>query len=313
MKKHHLIPALLLGVSLLLSACTAPTTKASGTDAAAKTIAVTHELGQVNVPLNAQRVVVFDYGILDQLDRLEVPVVGLPKATLPSFLSKYDSSDYTDVGTLKEPDFEAVHALKPDLILISTRTQAAYEELSRIAPTVYITVDPADYLSSLETNAALIGSFFSKETAARAEVTALQERAEAIRTRVEPMNENALIILANDGSLSAYGRVSRFGLIHHALGFGEADGAIEASTHGQNVTYEYILEKDPQHLFVIDRAQVVGGETNAGKAMDNDIIRQTRAHAEGRIHYLDAEVWYITAGGFTGTSLMLDEIEAVLQ
>lgn len=311
MRKHHLIPALLL--SLVLSACSTPATKAEGTDSAAAIIPVTHELGEVKVPLNPQRVVVFDYGILDQLDQLEVPVVGLPKATLPSFLSSYDAGDYADVGTLKEPDFEAVHALNPDLILISTRTQAAYEELSRIAPTVYITVDSADYLNSLETNAALIGSFFNKEAAARAEVAALKERAEAIRSRVTPMSETALIILANDGSLSAYGKVSRFGLIHHALGFAEADTAIEASTHGQNVTYEYILKKNPQHLFVIDRAKVVGGEINAGKAMDNDIIRQTRAHADDRIHYLDAEVWYITAGGFTGTGLMLDEIEALLQ
>ena len=40
-------------------------------------------------------------------------------------LSKYEDAKYANVGSLKEPDFEAIHALKPDVIFISGR-QADY-------------------------------------------------------------------------------------------------------------------------------------------------------------------------------------------
>ena len=75
----------------------------------------------------------------------------------------------------------------------------------------------------------------------------------------------------------------------------------------------YILEKDPQNLFVVDRTQVVGGQTDAGKALDNSLIRETKAYRSGKIHYLDAEVWYVTAGGFLGTERMLEEVSDLLE
>lgn len=305
---------------LLLAGCAAPAASegtqgqsSEASSAAQEIITVTHELGTVQVTSKPQRVVVFDYGVVDLLQNLEVEIIGLPKASLPEFLKQYRDERYTDVGTLKEPDFEKVFGLKPDLILISTRTQAAYEELSNIAPTLYLTVDGGNYLKSVEDNAALLGKIFGQSEVVSQKVADLKERVAGIQAKVQAKGENALIILANDGSLSAYGKVSRFGIIHHALGFAEADSGIEDSTHGQNVTYEYILEQDPDHLFVIDRAGVVGGDTDAGSTMDNELIRRTKAHKSGTIHYLDPSVWYITSGGFTGTSIMLDEMEAVLK
>ncbi|MCZ4369735.1 hypothetical protein O3Q50_09670 [Enterococcus lactis] len=47
----------------------------------------------------------------------------------------------------------------------------------------------------------------------------------------------------NEGQLSAYGSGSRFGFIHDLFGFEQTDDQIEASTHGQSVSYEYVLEK----------------------------------------------------------------------
>ena len=47
-----------------------------------------------------------------------VDVVGLPKGSLPEYLSKYKEDKYSDLGGLKEPDFEAINELNPDLIII---------------------------------------------------------------------------------------------------------------------------------------------------------------------------------------------------
>lgn len=325
-KKNIIVSALLLSAAMVLSAC-GSSAKADEPNETPETsvesvkgpeesgeMTITHELGEVTLPKNPEKVIVFDYGLLDIMDNVGVEVIGLPMGNIPSFLEKYnDESKYANVGTLKEPDFEKIFELSPDVIFISGRTVEAYEELSKIAPTVYLTVNSEDYMSSVEDNAALIGELFGKESEVEKNISTLKAKVEEITEKVAEKDENALVVLANDGSLSAYGKVSRFGIIHNTLGFKEADENIEEATHGMSITYEYILEKNPQNLYVIDRAAVVGGETDASAAMDNDIIKETEAFKNGKIHYLNPEVWYITSGGFTGTGIMLDEISESLE
>ncbi len=322
-RKNIVLSSILLSATLVLSACGSaakaetpdktPGETQGETPAVAEEMTITHELGEVTLEKNPRNVVVFDYGLLDIMDNLDIEVSGLPMGSLPSFLDKYNDEDvYTNLGTLKEPDFEKIFEMEPDVIFISGRTVDAYEELSKIAPTIYLTVDNEDYMNSVEANAKLIGELFEKEEIVEEKIASLKEKVETIRGKVEEKGENALIILANDGSLSSYGAVSRFGILHNTLGFKEADENIEGSTHGQSVTYEYILEKNPNNLFVIDRAAVVGGETDASSTMENEIINETDAYKNNKIHYLNAETWYITSGGFTGTDRMLDEVESSL-
>ena len=72
---------------------------------------IKHQLGESNIPKNPEKVVMFDFGILDTLDELGIEVAGLPQTNVPSYLSKYEDSKYANLGSLKEPDFEAIHAL----------------------------------------------------------------------------------------------------------------------------------------------------------------------------------------------------------
>ena len=114
-----------------------------------ETLVVSHELGETTVNKNPKRVVVFDYGILDSLDKLEVEgIVGLVQDGLPEHLSKFESEDYSSVGSLKEPNMEKIFELTPDLIIISGRQADYYEELSKIAPTIHLGVNNENYLES---------------------------------------------------------------------------------------------------------------------------------------------------------------------
>ena len=116
------------------------------------------------MPKNPQTVVVFDYAILDTLDNMGVKVVGLPKSSIPAYLAHYNGREYVDVGTLFEPNFEKVYELRPDLILIGGRQASVYPELARIAPTVYLTIDTADYLGSFAHNLRILGKFSIKKS-----------------------------------------------------------------------------------------------------------------------------------------------------
>lgn len=117
-----------------------------------------------------------------------------------------------------------------------------------------------------------------------------------------------MILLSNSGRLSTYGEKSRFSIIYDYLGF-SSTGELPTGTHGNKVTFEYLLEKNPDYIFIIDKAAVTGSDLLANKAFDNPIVNSTKAAQNGNIVFLDSVVWYTASGGIASTNLMLNEIE----
>lgn len=315
MKKLYIF--LLTVISLLvLTACGNKSNESSGEGEQKETISITHELDEkaVEVPKNPKTVVVFDFGMLDTLDKMGVDVAGLPKSgTVPPYLSKFKDDKYANVGSLKEPDFEKISELGPDLIIISTRQSELYEEFKAIAPTIYVGLDTNNYIASFKENVQTVAKIFGKEDMVQEEIAAIEKQIEDVNKKVTELGKTALIVLANDGKVSAYGPGSRFGLIHDVLGFKAVDENIEASTHGQSISFEYIVEKDPDFLFVIDRTAVVGGESSAKEVIENDLVKNTKAYKEGNIVYLDPNYWYLSGGGLVSVSEMILEVGAAVE
>ncbi|WP_223700454.1 siderophore ABC transporter substrate-binding protein [Sutcliffiella deserti] len=276
-------------------------------------LTINHQLGETKVPKSPGKVVVFDFGILDSLDKLGVDVLGVPQANIPAYLSKYEDSKYENVGSLKEPDFEKIHSLSPDLIIISGRQTEAYEELSDIAPTIFLGVDTSRYMDSYKENMTTLGKIFEKEEDVTSELTNVETAIAELAEKASALNKTSLIILANEGNISAYGPGSRFGIIHDQFGFTPVDKGIEVSTHGQNVSFEYIMEQNPDYLFVIDRGAAVAGDSTAKGLLDNDLMKQVTAVKEDNVIYLDPNYWYLSGGGLISVSEMVKEVEEALE
>ncbi|MGY3718702.1 siderophore ABC transporter substrate-binding protein [Sutcliffiella cohnii] len=283
----------------------------SGSEVA--TLTIEHELGTTEVSKSPEKVVVFDFGILDSLDQMDVEVAGVPQANIPPYLSKYEDSKYENVGSLKEPDFEKISEINPDLIIISGRQAESYDELSKIGPTIFLGVDTNDYLNSFTKNMETLGEIFEQEEFIQQQLATVKESIEALKEKATALNKNALIVLANEGNISAYGAGSRFGIIHDEFGFTPVDAGIEVSTHGMNVSFEYILEQDPDYLFVIDRGAAVAGESSAKQTVENAIVEKTKAYQNGNIVYLDPNYWYLSGGGLTSVQEMVKEIEGSIK
>ncbi|MFB1051212.1 siderophore ABC transporter substrate-binding protein [Paraliobacillus sp. JSM ZJ581] len=283
------------------------------TEEAAKEIEVTHELGTTTVPVNPERVVVFDYGSLETLDELGVKVTGVPQSNLPPHLKKYSDDAYKNAGSVKEPDFEALSVMEPDLIIISGRQSSVYEELSELAPTIYMGIDTADYLASFKSNVKKLGEIFEAEKKATEKLDEVMTTVNEVKSITEASEGKGLVILTNDGGISSYGPGSRFGFVHDELGVTPADEKIEASTHGQNVSFEYIAETNPDYLFVIDRNMIVGGEASAEKTLANDLVQGTNAANNENIIYLDPYYWYISGGGLVSVAEMANEVKEGVQ
>lgn len=287
-------------------------TNADGGDSA-ETITVEHELGETEVPKNPEKVVVFDYGILDTLDKLGIEVAGVAKGNIPAYLEKYESDEYENIGSLKEPDFEKIAEIDPDVIIISGRQATVYDQLEELAPTVHLGVDTTRYMDSFKENMNTVGEIFNKQSEIEEELAAIEDSIASLNERASEADQNALIILSNDDKISAYGSNSRFGLIHDVFGVPTVDDSIEASTHGMNVTFEYVMEQDPDLLYVVDRTAVVGGESSAKQIVENELVKNTKAYENDNIVYLNPDYWYLSGGGLVSVTEMVKEIDASIK
>ena len=278
------------------------------------TVTVTDANGeQVELNKNPERVVVFDHGVADVLHNMGVEIVGLAKGkNLPEIISYYDDEKYANVGSLKEPDFEAIKALNPDLIIISGRQADMAEDFEEIAQTINLGTDGTNYLASFKSNVESLGKIFGKEDEVSELVSGIEDKVAELNKTITEKGISATTVLTNEGNLSVFSGESRFGLIYNELGFANPDDKIEASTHGQQVSFEYFLEHDAEYIFVVDRGLATGGEADSS-VLDNDIIKNTTAYKNGKVINLNAEVWYTVAGGIDSTNTMLDEIAEAIK
>lgn len=144
---------------------------------------VDHDMGETEVPALPQRVIVLDSPHLDTALSLGVEPIGAAAVFadqgLPSYLG--DRTDGIEVvGTIEEPDLEAIAALNPDLILSATvRHEAIYEQLRQIAPAVFTESSGTDWTVGFE----LVAEALGKQDA-------VQEALESYRTRTGQLGDD---------------------------------------------------------------------------------------------------------------------------
>ncbi len=285
----------------LAAACVAP---------ARAEMVIERPRGPLRLKDRPKTVLVFDIAALDTLDALGVEVAGVPGSNLPDYLGRYRDRRYAKIGTLFEPDYEAVAAATPDLIIIGPRSAPKYAELSQIAPTLDVSVEPGRFVAGTRENVTLLGRIFGRE----AQASALLERVDTAVARVKadaPGAGRVLMVMVNGGKLTAFGPGSRFGWIFDELGLTPAGHGGTPSAHGEVISFEYILKTDPDWLLVLDRDAAVGQAGAAARAvLDNEIIAATRAAKAGHILYLDPVRWYISAGGGAALPVILEDLAA---
>lgn len=255
-----------------------------------------------------EKVAVFDIAVADTLHALGVEMAGVPSKLYVSYLQDL-SGKATQVGTIFEPDYEALAVMAPDLVIVGPRTSDKVEALSQIAPVINMSIMGGDVEAALRARIAAYGKIFGIEAKADALLADLDARIAEARAAVKGKGKG-LIILTNGNKISAFGPGSRFGWIHSVVGLPLATENLEVSVHGHAISFEFIAEVDPDWLLVIDRGAAIGQEGAAQATLDNAIIARTKAAKAGRIVYLDPAPIYVAGGGATSLLNTLDELIA---
>lgn len=275
---------------------------------------INHKLGETIIYGEPSKIVVFDFGSMETLYELGVKPVAIPKQFTPDHLADLKNDvGIEDAGGLMEPNFEKINSLSPDLIVISQRQEKFYDEFVKIAPTIFVQVDNKQYIKSFEDNTLELARLVGKEDEAKEKISATKSKLEEAKTKLKDNENNGLVTLHNNGRFSVYGSGSRFGFIHDELGIKPALEQLEDAVHGQKVSNEFILEANPDILFIVDRNEAVKGKGASREEIENKLIQQTNAYKNGKIVYLNPQVWYISGGGITSTNLMIDEILDVVK
>ena len=259
-----------------------------------------HARGEIEINEVPARVVVFDPAVIDNLTALGVSPIGVPGGNMLPHIAARLPADVEAVGTLFEPDYEAVAALEPDLIIVAGRAAPKYDDLAKIAPTMDLTVGREGFLDTARGNLEMLGRIFGKEAKAEELLAALTTETEGLKAAA-PNAGRVLVMLTAGSRMSAHGAGSRFGILHDDYGLTAAATGLDTGNHGQAISNEFIAETNPDWLFVIDRDAAIGTKDAIGakKLLDNDLVNKTKAAQAGQILFLDSGAWYVAPAGIT--------------
>ena len=259
---------------------------------AAQTVKVQDNTGDVEMPLKPKTVLVYDYGALDIIRTLGGDVAGNPQQALPPVLKQFgDTSKYANIGTLFEPDYEKVKALKPDLIIAGNRSLPKVEELKKFAPVLDVTIDNQNQMAHVYRNIRAISAIYGVPEKGEQEIKAIDAAIADVKAKASKKG-GALFIMTNGGKLSAYGPGSRFDMLYSVFGVNPIKDKIEVSKHGQAVSFEYLLKTNPDYLLVLDRDAAIGNDGAAAqKLLDNKLVHATKAWRNQHVVYLNAANW----------------------
>lgn len=307
---------LTLPALLALSACSSDADAKTEDQPSSETVTIEHAQGTEDVPVSPERVVVFDMSVLQSMTDLGIDAIGVPQMSdgyLPESLAKYDNDDFAKVGSLFEPDYEAVNALEPDLIIVAARSAATLPELQKIAPTIDLTVDQDNYLESAKERNLQLGEIFDATDQVTERLAALDELITETEEKAPEIGPG-LILRVEAKEVTAYGPGSRYGLIHD-LGIAPvSDDFVSDVAHGDAVTFEFIHESNPSIMFVQDREALAGDTSgpNASIVLDNDLVNKTEAAKEDNIVYLELFTWYLAPSALSSLEAQVETVNSAV-
>lgn len=233
-KNKSSIAALLLCFTLLLSACSGgatvnnlstgetQTTSKQTLETQPQTRVVSTIKGDVEVPINAERVVVLFY-IGDVLSFGITPV---------GYSSIYDGAAFEEeltdnigVGTWFEPNAEAVIDLNPDLIIMPDNEEL-YLQMEKIAPTIVLSL-----ATPMDERLKKIGEVLGKDMEAKELLNQFHEKVEDSKKKLQDagiFDKTVSIMEGGKGTMS----------VATSYGFGR----------GSQIIYEYLGMKGPESI-----------------------------------------------------------------
>ncbi len=278
-----------------------------------ETMIVTDVRGEVEIPVNPTRVVDIS-GSSDILSMLGYNIVGTANSDaydykkLPTYLEG-TLSDATILGysMVPEMDVEAIIALEPDLIVISTVQEQMYSQLSEIAPVVMVDLKMVDWKEDVMN----IANVFGKGAEAQAWIDSYLAEAKAVGDSIKATygeDTSYLSYLASSGSLYLFDSAGLGTILYDDMGLTRPENMPgQENVSLPVVTIEGLAEIDADFQFV------VGTEEDMKFLQENSVWSNLPAIKAGNYVELPASPYFNIGYSPIGRQVFVQEIETLLE
>jgi len=276
--------------------------------ASGETRIVHHAMGDTEVPVNPQRVVVLDGPPLDACFILGViPVgatTGIQDAPWPEYLGE-GTKDIVNVGDIAEPNLEKILALQPDLIIsLKIRHEEIYPQLSQIAPTVF----SEDTASGWRDSFLIFADALNRNDQVPGIVGAYEDRCAAIAGKLGdhlPETTVSIVRIVGD-TLRNYQLGSFSGSVLEDIGFPRPASQMDPEASWIELSTEQFREVDAAYMFVCFYGDQDTADFSA--LADSPLWNTLDVVKNNRVYYVPDDYWMV-AIGYIAAGLMLDDIE----
>jgi iron complex transport system substrate-binding protein len=304
--------ALAVAIALTLTACggSAEPGETTPSDDAAFPRTVEHAMGQTEIPQQPERVVVLDTGELDTALSLGVtPVGAVTTAVSDGFLSYLaeDAADVEVVGTIAEPNLEAIAALRPDLILSNrARHEDLYDELSQIAPTVFAERVGAVWKDNFLLDAEALGL---EDDAAQLLEKYETAAAEVGRSIGDPAGTAISALRFVDGTIRVYSPQSFIGTVLADIGLDQLELPVADVPTFTELSAEELTRADAE--IVLYSSFGPAEDSGEEAAVAGPLWSRLGAVQADRAFAVEDDVFF-TGIGLTAATLMLEDLKEKL-
>ncbi|MDN4068579.1 ABC transporter substrate-binding protein [Paenibacillus vini] len=193
------------------------------------------------------------------------------------------TTDAESVGEKTEPNFETILALKPDVILGSTKFKPeVMEQLSKIAPTIPYSHVSTDWESNLQ----LLGELSGKQEQAKQTIEKYKADLETAKSQLSDTVKGGKVIALRirAGELYIYPEKVFFNpVLYEELGF-TVPAEVKAAKAQELVSKEKFAEMNPDYLFLQFSPDENKDTPNALEEFQNDpIIKNISAVKNGKL------------------------------
>ena len=308
------LAGVLLATSLAVTACggSPDTTAEAGTAAPSPTATdnasvVSHDMGETEVPADPARVVVLDTPHLDTALSLGVTPVGAVSVfgdgELPAYLGER-TEGIEVVGSIAEPDLEAIAQLDPDLILSATvRHEGIYDQLSQIAPTVFTESSGTDWKQGFE----LVARSLGLEEQGREALDEYEQRVTTIGDELGVDGATAAIVRFLPDQTRIYGPDTFSGSVLTEVGFDLPDLEYDEYSMAY-ISPEQFEQADADVIYT----SVYGDPAETTRADVTGLWGNLDAVASGCQFEVADDEWMIGIG-LIGANIVLDDLESTLE
>ncbi|TXC91155.1 iron-siderophore ABC transporter substrate-binding protein [Metabacillus litoralis] len=326
-KKSWLTLLLMSITMIILAACgnTADEGKdeaTKGTDdaPAEETYTIDHAMGSTEITGTPEKVVILTNEGTEALLSMGVTPVGAVQSWAgdPWYEHiKEDMKDVQVVGTESDVNIEAIAKLQPDLIIGNKlRQEKVYEQLNKIAPTVFTETLKGEWQENFKVYAKAL----NLEEEGNKVIDEFENRITEIKEAAgDKVNQDVQVVRFMAGTTRIYYKDSFSGVILEKLGFSRPSALEELfsddpeNLFAREVGKEVIPQMDGDLLFYFTYTTPEDqGATKTEEEWTKDPLWQNlEVVKEGKAYKVDDSIWN-TAGGVIAANLLLDDIETKL-